>query len=136
VCVCVCVRVRACACVCVLGLVGDSASACTQHNAKTPFADHGTMLGDHGDTGKTMPWEGSAHVPLVVVGPMVPASRKLVLPVTIMDLAATYIDYAGGVLAPGDLTTLFHPPQTFHNTSASKHSSECQRPPICIRTPL
>ena len=66
------------------------------------------MLGDHGDAGKTMPWEGSAHVPLVVAGPMVLPSRKLAVPVTIMDLAATFIDYGGAVLAPGASVGLFH----------------------------
>ena len=28
-------------------------------------ADHGEMLGDHGDVDKSKPWEGSAHVPLI-----------------------------------------------------------------------
>jgi arylsulfatase A-like enzyme len=59
------------------------------------------MLGDHNDQGKTMPWEGSAHVPMVVTGPNVPQARHVILPVTIMDLAATFLDYGAGSLAPG-----------------------------------
>lgn len=60
-----------------------------------------TVAGDHGDTGKTMPWQGSAGVPLIVVGPNVVQGVVRTTPVSIMDLAATFLDYGGGALAPG-----------------------------------
>ena len=47
------------------------------------------MLGDHSDSGKTMPWQGSANVPLVVTGPRVVRNIIRTNPVSIMDLAAT-----------------------------------------------
>eukprot|EP00041_Stephanoeca_diplocostata_P007110 m.98043 g.98043 ORF g.98043 m.98043 type:complete len:550 (+) comp16736_c0_seq3:162-1811(+) len=83
----------------IMGVVTDMGE---MDNTITVFAsDHGTMLGDHGDTGKTMPWQGSAGVPLIVVGPNVVRGVVRTTPVSIMDLAATFLDYGGGALAPG-----------------------------------
>lgn len=83
-------------------------------------SDHGTMLGDHGDSGKTMPWEGSAHVPLIVSGPAVRAAAVLPTPVSIMDLAATFIDYGGAALAPGMTSVSMRP--LFEGTAESVRS--------------
>lgn len=54
------------------------------------------MLGDHSDWAKSKPWEGSAHVPLACTGPphLVRPSRLVTMPVTTMDLAATWLDFA------------------------------------------
>lgn len=64
-------------------------------------SDHGTMLGDHNDAGKTMPWQGSANVPLVVNGPGISKGVVRTNPVSIMDLAATFMDYGGATAATG-----------------------------------
>jgi hypothetical protein len=79
-------------------------------------SDHGEMLGDHDDWGKTQPWSGSVGVPLICMGQVLlftNANCHLVLnwyiekklgvrvgaviekPITTMDLAGTFIDYAG-----------------------------------------
>lgn len=58
-------------------------------------SDHGEMLGDHGDTEKSKPWQGSAAVPLVVAGPGVPQGRVVESPVGTLDLVGTFLDYAG-----------------------------------------
>lgn len=57
-------------------------------------SDHGEMLGDHGDWDKSKPWEGSAHVPLVCSGPGIRV-QTVPQPVTTMDLAATWLEFAG-----------------------------------------
>jgi arylsulfatase A-like enzyme len=58
-------------------------------------ADHGELLGDHGHWYKQFPYQSSAGVPLAVAGPGV-AERGLVdPPATILDLHATFLDYAG-----------------------------------------
>ena len=58
-------------------------------------SDHGELLGDHGDWGKSKPWEGASHVPLVCAGAGVAAHARVAAPVTTMDMAATWLDYAG-----------------------------------------
>jgi len=58
-------------------------------------SDHGEMLGDHNRWGKVLPFQPSVGVPLVVAGPGVQRGVKSDALVSIMDLAATYLDYAG-----------------------------------------
>lgn len=58
-------------------------------------SDHGEMLGDHNDHGKTMPWQGSASVPMIFVGKGIKKGKQLSVPVTILDLGGTFMDYAG-----------------------------------------
>lgn len=65
-------------------------------------SDHGEMLGDHGRWGKTLPYQASVGVPLVVAGPGVKRGVTNKALVSIMDLAATYLDYAG-VGRPADM---------------------------------
>lgn len=57
-------------------------------------ADHGEMLGDHGRWNKSVAYEPSVHVPLVIAGPGVQTGRCDAL-VELIDLAATFIDLAG-----------------------------------------
>jgi arylsulfatase A-like enzyme len=64
-------------------------------------SDHGEMLGDHAAWGKSKPWQPSVGVPLVAAGPGVAAGRVVTGPATTLDLAATFLDYAG-VARPGD----------------------------------
>ena len=72
-------------------------------------SDHGEMLGDHGDVDKSKPWEGSAHVPLVCFGPGIASGAEVGVPVATMDLAGTFLDYAGAAPAPGMTTRSLRP---------------------------
>jgi len=65
-------------------------------------SDHGEMLGDHDRWGKTVPYEPSVGVPLVAAGPGVEPGKITGAPVTLVDLAATFLDYAG-VAKPADM---------------------------------
>lgn len=58
-------------------------------------SDHGEMLGDHNRWGKTLPYRQSVGVPLVASGPGVARGVRSNALVSVMDLAATYLDYAG-----------------------------------------
>eukprot|EP01059_Diplonema_ambulator_P011362 TRINITY_DN21308_c0_g1_i2.p1 TRINITY_DN21308_c0_g1~~TRINITY_DN21308_c0_g1_i2.p1 ORF type:complete len:338 (+),score=113.28 TRINITY_DN21308_c0_g1_i2:326-1339(+) len=58
-------------------------------------SDHGEMLNDHNDTGKTLPWQGSASVPLICSGPGITKNVTRAFPVGTLDLSATFLDYAG-----------------------------------------
>ena len=62
-------------------------------------SDHGDMLGDHNTNAKSKPWEASISVPLLCFGPGVKEGVVVDFPVATMDLAATFIDYAGAQLA-------------------------------------
>lgn len=58
-------------------------------------SDHGEMLGNHGRFNKSVPHQPSVGVPLIVAGPGVAAGRRSDAPTTILDLAATFLDWAG-----------------------------------------
>lgn len=61
-------------------------------------SDHGEMLGDWDDWGKEMPWMGSVNVPLVVSAPALGVPQGVAIadvPVATMDLAGTFLDWAG-----------------------------------------
>jgi arylsulfatase A-like enzyme len=59
-------------------------------------ADHGDWLGDHGLVLKgPMFYEGLLRVGLLMRGPGVPAGQVITDPVSTIDLAATFGDYAG-----------------------------------------
>ena len=58
-------------------------------------SDHGEMLGDHDRWGKSIPYQASAGVPLVMAGPGIAQGTSSDALVSVMDLAATFIDYAG-----------------------------------------
>jgi arylsulfatase A-like enzyme len=67
-------------------------------------SDHGEMLGDHGDIGKSVPWEASTSVPLVCMGPDsfgIVRGKVINTPVSTMDLASTFLDFAGVSPHPG-----------------------------------
>lgn len=57
-------------------------------------SDHGEMLGDHNRWGKSVPWQPSIGVPLIVAGPEVKPTVSDAL-VSTVDLTATFLDYAG-----------------------------------------
>jgi arylsulfatase A-like enzyme len=59
-------------------------------------SDHGDWLGDHGLVLKgPMFYEGLLRVGLIIRGPGVPAGKLVADPVSTLDLAATFGDYAG-----------------------------------------
>jgi arylsulfatase A-like enzyme len=57
-------------------------------------SDHGEMLGDHDRWAKSVPYQPSVGVPLVVSGPGVESGTTDAL-VSHIDLAATFLDFAG-----------------------------------------
>ena len=58
-------------------------------------SDHGEMLGDHDLWMKRLPQQGSVGIPLVVAGPGVRSGVTTPALVSLIDLAATFLDYAG-----------------------------------------
>jgi arylsulfatase A-like enzyme len=66
--------------------------------------DHGEMLGDHAMLGKKLPWQASISVPLVCYGPGIEKGIEHNGPVTTLDLAGTFMDFAG-TTANEDMTT-------------------------------
>ena len=64
--------------------------------------DHGDWLGDHGLLLKgPMAYEGLLRVGLLFEGPGVPAAKVVADPVSTLDLAQTFCDYAGTALPAG-----------------------------------
>ena len=58
-------------------------------------SDHGEMLGDHNLWGKVVPYHASVSVPLIIAGPGVHQGLVSAALVTTLDLAATFLDFAG-----------------------------------------
>jgi len=58
-------------------------------------SDHGEMLGDHNLWGKVVPFHPSVSVPLIIAGPNVRQNHVSNALVNTMDLAATFLDFAG-----------------------------------------
>ena len=57
-------------------------------------SDHGEMLGDHDRWGKSIPYQASAGVPLVMAGPGIAEGVVTDAQVSLMDLASTFIECA------------------------------------------
>lgn len=59
-------------------------------------SDHGEMLGTHGQWSKRLLLEWSARIPLIVSAPgRLPTSRRIEVPVSLVDLFPTFTDLAG-----------------------------------------
>jgi arylsulfatase A-like enzyme len=58
-------------------------------------ADHGISIGHHGLVGKQNMYDHSMRVPLIVVGPDIPANEKRDMQVYLQDIMATSLDLAG-----------------------------------------
>jgi arylsulfatase A-like enzyme len=58
-------------------------------------SDHGEMLGDHNRWGKTLPYQASVGVPLVMAGPGIEARGISDALVNHIDLGATFLECAG-----------------------------------------
>jgi len=63
-------------------------------------SDHGEMLGDHDRWAKSVWYEPSVHVPLIVAGPGAAESAVSAALVSMHDLSATFLDYAGAAPLP------------------------------------
>jgi len=68
-------------------------------------SDHGEMLGDHNFWRKSQPYQPSVGVPLVLAGPGILKGRTSSAVVSLMDLAATFLDYAG-LPIPADMDSI------------------------------
>ncbi len=56
-------------------------------------SDHGEMCGDHGRWGKSVPYSASAGVPLVMAGPGIRQGLESNALTSMIDVAATHLDY-------------------------------------------
>jgi arylsulfatase A-like enzyme len=63
-------------------------------------SDHGEMLGDHNRWEKSFPYHQSVGVPLIARGPGIQAGVVSDALVSLIDLAATCMDYAGQPVPP------------------------------------
>ncbi|MAF11210.1 choline-sulfatase [Candidatus Poribacteria bacterium] len=68
-------------------------------------SDHGEMLGDRERWGKSTPYQPSVGVPLVVAGPRIARGAVRHGPTTTLDLAATFLAWAG-VRPPADMQSV------------------------------
>ncbi len=59
------------------------------------ISDHGEMLGDHNLFRKAMPYEGSAHVPMLLKGPGIPGGVVSGDVMELRDVMPTLLDAAG-----------------------------------------
>ncbi len=65
-------------------------------------SDHGEMLGDHDLWMKRLPQQASVGIPLVIAGPGVEQGTVSNSLVSLMDMAGTFLDYAG-VMIPDSM---------------------------------
>ncbi|AEQ51282.1 sulfatase family protein [Pelagibacterium halotolerans] len=57
-------------------------------------SDHGEMLGDHNLWAKSVPFEASVRVPLVMAGPgFEPSAAPVAAPVSLLDVMTTFLNY-------------------------------------------
>ncbi|HEU5316526.1 MAG TPA: sulfatase-like hydrolase/transferase [Chloroflexota bacterium] len=65
--------------------------------------DHGDMLGDHGLWWKSVMYEGSARIPLILAGPGVPRGKVVGTPVSLVDCFPTILEATGAQPASEDV---------------------------------
>lgn len=58
-------------------------------------SDHGELLGDHYLTQKNYPYEGSAHIPFLIMGPGIENGISIDRPMGWQDIMPTILDLAG-----------------------------------------
>ncbi len=59
------------------------------------FSDHGWHLGEKRHWGKAALWEQTTRIPLIILGPDMPAGIRYNHPVDLLSIYPTVIDYAG-----------------------------------------
>ena len=72
-------------------------------------SDHGEMLGDHDRWAKRVPYEASLCVPLIMAGPGIKGGQRSNALVSLIDVGATFLDYAGASLPEGATARSFRP---------------------------
>ena len=82
-------------------------------------SDHGEMLGDHGQWGKSCAYHGAVGVPLIIAGPGVRSGQTCRAPATILDLAATFLDWAN-LPVPRDMDSISLKPILAGTTDRSR----------------
>ena len=80
-----------------LGAAGLAASTRVLYST-----DHGDMLGDHGLWWKSVMFEGSAGIPMILAGPDVPAGKVVSTPVSLVDAFPTILETTGVPLELAD----------------------------------
>ena len=63
-------------------------------------SDHGEMLGDHNRWGKHVPYQASAGIPLIVAGLDTQKGKSTNALASLIDISATFLDYAGAPKLP------------------------------------
>lgn len=63
-------------------------------------SDHGEMLGNHGKWGKSVFYEPSIHIPLIIAGPGFRKNSKADTLVALQDLTSTFLEAAGAETLP------------------------------------
>ena len=63
-------------------------------------SDHGEMLGDHNRWGKHVPYQASAGIPLIIGGLDTQKGKTTNALTSLIDIAATFLDYAGAEKLP------------------------------------
>ncbi|MBI2688066.1 MAG: sulfatase-like hydrolase/transferase [Acidobacteria bacterium] len=63
-------------------------------------SDHGEMLGDHNRWGKHVPYQASAGIPLIIAGLDVEKNKTTNALTSLIDIGATFLDYAGAGTLP------------------------------------
>ena len=58
-------------------------------------SDHGEMLGDHDRWGKHVPYQASAGIPLIIAGLDTKKNQTTEALTSLIDISATFLDYAG-----------------------------------------
>ncbi len=58
-------------------------------------SDHGDNLGSHGLWGKSVMYENSSRVPMIISGKDIPAGQRIETPVTLVDVAPTSLHATG-----------------------------------------
>ena len=79
-----------------LGIFQDGLRECgdLENTIVVYSSDHGEMLGDHGRWGRSVPYQASAGVPLVMAGRGIATGVSSDAIMSLMDLATTFIDFA------------------------------------------
>ena len=80
-----------------IGRILDSIQATGKQDSTYIFfsADHGLAVGHHGLFGKQNMYDHSVRVPLMIVGPEIPANQQVRDPVYLQDIMATTLELAG-----------------------------------------
>ncbi|KAI4898334.1 hypothetical protein NFI96_024565, partial [Prochilodus magdalenae] len=83
-------------------------------------SDHGDLAMEHRQFYKMSMFEGSSHVPLLMMGPGIKTGLEISLPVSLVDLYPSVLDIAG-VQIPGDLSGHSLMPLASQNNKQSPH---------------